>query len=165
MVMFEKAVEMLIKLGDHEGVIEYTEEVAKKLSHPSIKKELVREFYENVLIIHDELSPRHLLNIYKFHQGEYFFGLREYNRSIELFQEVITLNVDSDCDKEMREQCLVYSSLIAILTKGDDAMEYIDLQCKKFLDFEESLQYLLIKKILESIQNKNFDELVDAVCH
>ncbi|KII65294.1 hypothetical protein RF11_02714 [Thelohanellus kitauei] len=164
-IKYERAVEMLIKMGDDKGVIEYTEEVATKLSHPRIRKELLTEFYENVLQIHEESSPKDLLNRYKIHHGEYFFSMRNYSRSMKLFKELVLANVGKDYDKEITEPCLIYSCLMAILTKGDEALKYIGLFCSKFKDFKESPQYLLIIRILKSIQNQNFDELADAVCH
>ncbi|KII65291.1 hypothetical protein RF11_02711 [Thelohanellus kitauei] len=155
--IYDKAISLLFKKAQ-----DFSEDIVIRLYLSGIDKSLISTFIENVTKLYENSEKNNFFNKNKFNQGKYLFILEDYEPSLEHFNDVILNTADNDSDKELTEQCSIYACLVAILSKGPEALKYIDEIGQISKDFMQSPQYSIVKRIGESVQNKSCVELENS---
>ncbi|KII62894.1 hypothetical protein RF11_15079 [Thelohanellus kitauei] len=155
---YAKAVSLYIKTENHEGVEHYTDLVVEKLELYRAHKSLISSFYEKVIeeYVHfvNKNIPTSFITKYKFKHAEYLFRAKNYKRAFELFIE---------SDKDLTVRSCVYACLTSMVSKGTDAPKYFDHINKMYNEFSKTSQFLLVQRIMNSLQNKRLGEVKDAL--
>ncbi|KII62375.1 hypothetical protein RF11_02495 [Thelohanellus kitauei] len=159
------AMDLLIEMGDHKEAQNYSEKVAARVYLHTKDISLISKFYDNIIEYYayyvDSDVFYSFINKYRFKRAEYLFKASEYERALEQFVDIIRTNNGTNCDKELTELSFVNACLIAILTQRTDTQKYIDELYRKSSDSQDSVQYLLIKRIIESLHDKNYKGMKD----
>ncbi|KII62376.1 hypothetical protein RF11_02496 [Thelohanellus kitauei] len=164
---FTHAVEICFKICDMKRAEEYLESAESNLNRFKIDISRVCEYYEKIInsyvdnIKKDDING--FLYKYRFKHAESLFTLHKHQRAIEIFRNIIVTNNEKNGDKELTERCCVYACLIVIIWfKAEYIQQYIKKVCELSRDFEYGEQYSIIKRILESLKNKDYEDVEDA---
>ncbi|KII63297.1 hypothetical protein RF11_04956 [Thelohanellus kitauei] len=154
--------------GEHEGVEGFCESLEESFCGLSLNQKHLAEFYKHVIGLYFNTVKSDVLdsyiNKYRFKLAEYLFTERDYKQALALFKTIIRTNTDKNLDHEMTECCCVYACLIVILCKRPEYIhKHISEIREMTSDFEESVQYLTVQRIIESYLNKNYQGIEDAV--
>ncbi|KII64648.1 hypothetical protein RF11_10005 [Thelohanellus kitauei] len=166
-VYFIKAVSQYIDADDRGGVERCSELIVQNIDKCKIEKLSFPKFYDQTVERFVNSVPKHrtrsFITIFKFKFAKYLCTIKDYDHALILFEEVIVTNSENNSFKELIELSCSYSCLIIIIMKGVDAQKHIDEFCQLCPDFKGCSKYVLIKRIVESSKNDNFDDLADDV--
>ncbi|KII69034.1 hypothetical protein RF11_05284 [Thelohanellus kitauei] len=161
--------------GNLDGASTLCDEVFEKLqpTYDDKSSDLI-EFYKTVIESYESAADSHSVELYvqkyKLKLADYLFDWDEFEEAIKLIDEVnifclkiVSMVSEKATDSNLALESCVKASLVEIWRLGTEAQEKVDEFCMLSNEFEQSYQYILVKRILESVRNGNQQELENAV--
>ncbi|XP_050296891.1 alpha-soluble NSF attachment protein [Anthonomus grandis grandis] len=160
---FLKAIEIYTDMGRFAMAAKHHQSIAEMYETEAVDLDKAIQHYEQAADYFRGEESNSSANKCLLKVAHYAAQLEQYDKAIQIYQEVATSSLESSLQKYSAKEYFFRAALCQLCIDHLNAQHALDRYIQQYPAFQDSREYKFLNKLIEQIEEQNLDGFTDTV--